>query len=120
MILFLTQEQKNLNYHSKVCNEENSAQCFICGYKVVKRTMKKHLEQAHTVTKFKCELCDVQCSLQNDLTVHINAVHLGQKNFKCDVCDYKTGWPETLRKHKKLQCQTKTKNQMKCQKYTCV
>ena len=47
-------------------------------------TLKKHINSVHEGLKnHKCNLCDKAFSQPSDLKFHI---HEGQKNHKCDLC----------------------------------
>lgn len=36
----------------------------------------------------KCDFCDYETSKKNYLDHHVKRVHLNERPFECDVCDY--------------------------------
>ena len=100
-------------YHKKVCGEDTTAQCPICYLECEKKSMKKHYLEIHQISKFQCDLCSHASDTQDKLTLHINAVHLELKNFKCEKCDFKTAWPKSLKGHEKL-CGSESKPALFC------
>ena len=96
---FTTQKLNQFEFHSKMCTVSI---CFVCDYTTPKRQeMKDHLFVEHDITKFDCDLCSKQFKEMLKLTLHVNAVHLGKKDFGCTICNFTTGWPNSLRNHMK-------------------
>jgi uncharacterized Zn-finger protein len=49
----------------------------------------KHSKTVHLGKKdFKCDICDKAFGHKSNLTKHINATHNKTKRFWCDLCDY--------------------------------
>ena len=49
--------------------------------------MKTHINSVHNGEKdHKCDSCEKAFSRAGHLKIHINAVHNGQKDHKCDIC----------------------------------
>jgi len=51
------------------------------------------------MTKFNCEHCDKTFGQKGNLNVHINTIHLKQKNYKCDHCNESFGQKQNLNTH---------------------
>ena len=110
---YKTMKSSLFQYHKKVCGEDTTAQCPICYLKCEKKLMKKHYLEIHQISKFQCDLCSHVSDSQDKLTLHINAIHLELKNFKCEKCDFKTGWPSAFRNHEKI-CGSEPKAALVC------
>ena len=62
--------------------------------------MRKHVERLHEGPKdFKCDICDYSCEKISDLKVHIATVHEGKKRLKCTICGKSFGLKENLKRH---------------------
>jgi KRAB domain-containing zinc finger protein len=85
--------------------------CDKCNYRACRpSTLKKHNDAVHLNLRkyqkkglkktFQCDTCDFKSMKKLDVTVHKEAVHLKlRKKFKCDCCDYKTGYRHCLNRH---------------------
>ena len=51
---------------------------------------------------YKCQICGKEFKLSHHLQLHINGVHKGKKDHKCDQCKYASVQLSQLMKHKKL------------------
>ena len=49
---------------------------------------------------YKCQDCNYQCSLNSELTKHINGMH-GVKVYKCNFCGEEYKWEYSLNRHMK-------------------
>ena len=49
---------------------------------------------------YKCQDCNYQCSLNSELTKHINGMH-GIKVYKCNFCGEEYKWEYSLKRHMK-------------------
>ena len=49
---------------------------------------------------YKCQDCNYQCSLNSELTKHINGMH-GVKVYKCNFCGEEYKWESSLNRHMK-------------------
>ena len=75
--------------------------CRLCDYSNYSSEMRKHFIECHIGEKqFKCSLCDYTTNVKFQLGLHIDGVH---KNIlhSCLQCDFKTRWPTYLEKHTK-------------------
>ena len=66
------------------------------------KLLKSHIRYCHSrkKEKIKCEKCPKEYRCKTTLKIHIKAVHLGEKPYKCNQCDYECAWPATMREHK--------------------
>lgn len=64
---------------------------------------------------FKCDLCSRAFSLNSQLTIHYNRVHLKQKKYSCSHCDFKTGYAHSMKRH----AETNRKTCLFCLKLVC-
>ena len=49
----------------------------------------------------QCRLCLKTFTIRSSLIFHVQTVHEGRKDFKCNICDKSFGRPVELKKHKK-------------------
>lgn len=54
--------------------------------------------------KQSCSFCEKECTNDNDLTSHVNKVHLQIKPYSCDMCDKQFYTQKNLKCHKKVHC----------------
>ena len=50
-------------------------------------------------TRFICAECDHEFGNRSTLKIHIRSIHLKEKRFKCNDCEFKTNIKESLTKH---------------------
>ena len=97
--------------------EDNSVNrnevCQICGLEFEnKAALKIHNSSVHQEgnkddtnkdcgrkDEFKCNICEYKSGRKSTLKRHIKTVHEGIKDFKCSICEYKTGIKTDLKKH---------------------
>ncbi len=71
--------------------------CDICGKKFSsKRHLNDHM-RIHTGETFKCDECDKKFTRRDHLEVHVSTVHMGLKNFICNVCGVGFGLANNLK-----------------------
>ena len=99
--------QRNLNNHIAAVHElKKPLECKICNKKFArKEKINQHVFTVHEKLKlFQCSVCDHKTSSKGNMKSHINSRHegldieiiyLGDKNYKCFRCDFKTGLKET-------------------------
>ena len=62
-----------------------------------------HSENSESVLEVKndhkCNLCNKKCITEAKLETHINAVHKGQKKYKCDSCGKAFNHSNSLKSH---------------------
>ena len=47
----------------------------------------------------RCPYCDHVGACARSLREHVNGVHMGTKEYKCDDCDFDTAYRSTLKNH---------------------
>ena len=79
--------------------------CSMCGTQFKhKKTLESHFKTVHGKVNFKhinCPHCEYKSSRNEHMQMHIDAVHLGLRPFKCDVCDKDFTQKTHLRTHQK-------------------
>lgn len=96
-----------LKHHEK---QHRNKTCILCD-KVFKTQrfydthLKRHIPKLMVLKKMygkTCSFCEIMCSNQNQLSLHINKVHLQIKPYSCDMCEKKFYTEYNLRFHKKI------------------
>ena len=59
----------------------------------------KHIKEKQAQT---CSFCEKECLNDNELSVHVNKVHLQIKPYSCDMCDRQFYTESNLKNHKKV------------------
>ena len=68
--------------------------------KTITYERKRHIQKVHDGLKnHKCEQCDNKYSRSHDLKRHIERVHDGLKKYTCDKCEEAFSYPKQLNKH---------------------
>jgi KRAB domain-containing zinc finger protein len=66
--------------------------------------METHLNAVHLGKKdFKCDICDQAFTQTGNLKRHVNSVHTNISNYSCDLCDYSLYYRSNLERHFNLQ-----------------
>ena len=63
--------------------------------------MKKHAKGVHEGTTQSCTICSKVFSINASMKEHIDTVHKGLTNYRCDICGKKFGRPSHLGRHKR-------------------
>ncbi|XP_023941507.2 zinc finger protein 91 isoform X2 [Bicyclus anynana] len=63
-----------------------------------------------------CSFCQKACSNENELSLHVNKVHLQMKPYSCDMCDRQFYTETNLSSHKKLHSLFSKENCAFCRK----
>ena len=100
--------KNNLTRHKKYGHLSTKA--FKCDYDQCKKTFKSkyrlndHKKKTHSSKNFKCNLCNYKTAIKYDLKKHINK-HTKKIEYTCnhEGCNFKTLWPQNLNTHKKNQ-----------------
>ena len=78
-------------------------QCTICGFETkIRSTLNSHVRNVHRKAlrqNFKCEECNIVVSTKITLSRHIQVKHLGNEEYSCSFCKFKSGYDSSLRKH---------------------
>ena len=102
-----TQEQ--LDYHIDRFHTKVKCEFPDCNYEANKYEMSRHVDRIHMGTReFKCDHCDYAAGDLNHLKRHIE-VHTNDKRFKCQWCDYRSNQSGNTKNHEKLYCKYRTK-----------
>ncbi|KOB77312.1 putative zinc finger protein [Operophtera brumata] len=67
--------------------------------------MQRHVPKLIVLNKKyeqSCSFCEKECSNDNQLSLHVNKVHLQIKPYSCDMCDKQFYTAYNLRYHKKI------------------
>lgn len=100
-------ELKKLNRHIK---SHVSTECQLCNKTFVSQNhfdnhMQRHgvkLRQLRHRHAQNCSFCEKECSNDNELSVHVNKIHLQIKPYSCDMCDRQFYTESNLNSHKKV------------------
>lgn len=95
-------EKVHLKKHKETMHVEDRP--FNCNHCEMSFKVKAHLK-AHRKThiieaKFFCEICGVSMKHKESLKHHVRNIHMGIRDYRCDLCDegfYTSNW---LKKHK--------------------
>ena len=91
-----------LKRHTRVKHASKPYPCRNCASAFEdKSDLIKHNIEFHPHNIFRCEKCEFTASYKSQLSMHINAVHLGLRQFKCDLCSFAAGFLAGVRYHKK-------------------
>ena len=89
--------EKHINQRHKVANPFFMANTSV----KTSRVLENHtVAEKSKIDVLACDLCNFIGDRESSLKIHMDAVHLKQKNFKCENCDFATGWPKSLTAHK--------------------
>jgi len=83
--------------------------CPECGKKLKQKSYRSHLRTHLGEKQFKCDLCGDRFTRKNDVKRHKRLIHDKPRNFQCDVCHNYFLSEENLKNHK-----VKHNNDMKC------
>ena len=104
---FKAKEPRKLKYHIKTVHLKiQSFKCDICEEAFTYQcTLQRHKRSKHENLpardkKYKCESCDYKSASKQQLTIHINSMHLGLRPYKCETC----GQTFTQSSHLKNHC----------------
>lgn len=67
--------------------------------------MERHAMKFNMYTqniKQTCSFCEKECANDNELTIHVNKIHLQIKPYSCDMCEKQFYTQKNLKCHKKL------------------
>ena len=92
--------------------------CEFCHFKTSCKTILKEHNKSHNIVSvenpFTCERCQAQFKRMKDWIYHLKT-HKSEKIYKCERCDFKTAYKNSLRKHEKTLCAIKEA----CTLYRC-
>ena len=94
----------SLKEHSQVHLDSQPLHfCTICGFETkIISTLKSHTRIIHRKAlrkTFRCEECNFVMRSRTSLTTHIQVKHLGNEEYSCSQCEFKSGYDSSLRKH---------------------
>ncbi len=81
--------------------ESKPCLCPICGKSLCSEfILQKHIEGMHKgIKEFKCDMCDFSTSYHGGLTRHREAQHLKSVTYYCDKCSFKCHHIDNLNNH---------------------
>ncbi|TRY66992.1 hypothetical protein TCAL_11766, partial [Tigriopus californicus] len=86
--------------HSSV-QEQSPFTCYFCDKSYPNRTLvNEHMNRSH-MKKFKCDICGRGFGDNTSRKSHMR-IHLGEKPYQCDQCEYKSASSGGLTTHKKI------------------
>jgi hypothetical protein len=73
----------------------------LCDYSSYKRAdLEKHSKAVHLGIKdFKCDICDKAFSRKETLVGHVKRIHKQLKNYSCELCSFTACTKHELEKH---------------------
>ena len=81
---------------------------------VRKDTLNSHVTTVHVGKKqFKCDICKTDFGRKYTLNNHIEAIHEGKKQFKCEICDTRFTSKHVMKGHIATIHEGKKRNQMR-------
>ena len=96
-------EKKKRNKEQKAKTKLLQSGCKLCEEGQVHEdcTEKRKTKGRKTDGEFACDKCDYTCDRRKSFDIHIEGVHLKQKNFKCSLCSHSTYNRANLQYHTK-------------------
>ena len=95
----------NLKGHVQNVHENKGFDCTMCNVSYRKKaTLRLHVRKVHDkedVNDIQCPHCQYKTCRNTHMKLHIDAVHLGLKPYKCDICGESFTQPTHVRTHKK-------------------
>ena len=97
-------EMKGLTTHIKHIHEHGKKvlKCRFCKREFKNPIWHENHERIHSGNPRLswCQICETAWPNPQNLAFHIKGVHEKQKDYKCDLCDFKCVLPRNLQKHK--------------------
>lgn len=93
-----------LSVHMSKHSDERPFKCEICGNCFKNQTQFSSHQLTHKLKdmekQFECKICGVKFRYKLNLTHHMKNIHLGIRNYKCDLCDQAFYTSNLMRQHK--------------------
>lgn len=101
---FVSDSLSNLFQHNDECKKlEKIYECSICGKQCkMKKDMKQHMIVHLDERPFSCDICNFKFKRQFQLTKHKSIVHLQSKKEICKICGWVTKSKKKLALHRKI------------------
>ncbi|KAM3957642.1 uncharacterized protein ACR2FA_008351 [Aphomia sociella] len=93
--------QKN-THDSKIHNKDKLLKCYYCNdtfTNYAKRKRHHHVSHNVEVPEFSCPVCGKTFPIMSKMKVHLNEVHVREKNFSCSMCEQKFFSKTHVQKH---------------------
>ena len=80
-----------IKHMASIHEEKDSYMCEICARKYSSaQAVRNHVKLVHNDGGEECEYCHKKFKDKTTLTMHVSSLHLGEKNFVCDECGFRT------------------------------
>ncbi|KAJ8705902.1 hypothetical protein PYW07_010679 [Mythimna separata] len=94
-----THEEKHRIKPCELCNKVYTTQAHYENHIQRHAVKLKLLKEKQSQT---CSFCEKECANDNELSVHVNKIHLQIKPYSCDMCDRQFYTETNLKNHKKV------------------
>jgi len=102
MCPYQTNRNENLKKHRVSIHERGTYDLKCCGNQFANKAELRHHSVAFHSHGYVCNICGHVFKRRANLRGHHDAVHLGIKEFKCQLCDYATSCKSKLEHHGKI------------------
>ena len=93
-----TISQTNLKRHIERHNDPQTV-CELCGISVLQQDLRYHMNNVHSLQRYKCGFCDKVFKGKSSKVAHEKRDHLGEADFTCDTCGKRFFKNVNLKKH---------------------
>ena len=104
---------QQMQSHEKTHLKKSDLMCNTCSFKTYSRaSLYNHVRRNHKMIeeiRYKCEQCGLNCLSKDQLNSHTDVVHIGLQEFKCNQCNFKSGYRSILKAHVEREHQNKRK-----------
>lgn len=108
-----THERQHYLKACQLCNKVYATQAHYDNHIQRHSTKLKMLKDKRAQT---CSFCEKECSNDNELSLHVNKIHLQIKPYNCDMCERQFYTENNLKNHKKVHGMPSKENCVFCGK----